>query len=79
MNIDFDHYRGSEIADEILVTLQEQRQLEIINKLNPTLGKEGNEFWYLYGSNPTEGVTGFGETVELAVIDFCKNYRTHKA
>lgn len=40
----------------------------------PTLGKDGNMWCALYGSNLMEGVSGFGESPDLAMHDFDRNW-----
>lgn len=79
MKIDFDHFRGSQIADEIQNNLAEQRMLTIIDLLKPTFSKDGNQFCYLYGENLQVGIAGFGSTVYEAMSDFCKAFYNDKA
>lgn len=76
--IDFNHHLGARIADEIQNNLAEQRKLELINKLNPTFTKDGNQFCYLYGENLQEGIAGFGDTPYLAMNDFCQKFYNEK-
>lgn len=40
----------------------------------PTLGIDGNQFFFLYGSNLMEGCAGFGDTAALAALDFDNNW-----
>lgn len=42
----------------------------------PTLGIDGNQWCALYGEDLMHGVAGFGDTPELAMIDFNKNWST---
>lgn len=74
IKIDFDHYRGSQIADEIQQNLSEERQLKIINLLNPTFSKDGNQFCYLYGKDLQSGIAGFGDTPYKAMDSFCQAF-----
>ncbi len=39
-------------------------------RMKPTLSREGNLWMALYGTNIQEGVCGFGETPEKAMIQF---------
>ncbi len=78
MKIDFDHYKGAQVGDEILNNLQEQRMLQMINLLSPTFSKDGNQFCYLYGENLQIGIAGFGDTPYEAMVDFYKAYTTEK-
>ena len=79
MNIDFDHFRGWQIADEIQNNLAEQRMLTLIDLLKPTFLKDGNQFCYLYGENLQVGIAGFGSTAYEAMSDFCKAFYNDKA
>lgn len=42
----------------------------------PALSIDGNMWCALYGANLQEGVAGFGETPEKAMLDFDKNWRS---
>jgi uncharacterized membrane protein len=79
MHIDFDHFRGSVIADEILNNLDDERQLQIIKNLGPTLGKDGNKWIYLLGEMPEHYLAGWGDTPYAAMQDFVKNFYNEKA
>jgi hypothetical protein len=43
-------------------------------RMRPKIYPDGNMWCVLYGENLQEGICGFGETVELACIDFDKNW-----
>jgi hypothetical protein len=45
----------------------------------PTLSVDGNQYCALYGENLHEGCAGFGDTADLAMWDFDKNWREQKA
>ena len=79
MKIDFDHYRGSQIADDIANQLDLDRRLSIINALKPSFGKDGNQWSYLYGELPNDCIVGFGDTPHDAMNDFVNNFYTQKA
>lgn len=79
MKIDFDHWKGSQIADEIQSNMQEERMLKLINLLNPKFGKDGNQWSYLYGELPNDCVVGFGDTPYQAMSDFFVNFCNAKA
>jgi len=48
--------------------------LELVGILGIEIGKDGNQWSYLFGSNIQEGVCGFGDTPMMATIDFCNNF-----
>ena len=43
-------------------------------RLRPAVYPDGNQWCALYGENLQEGVCGFGDTPELAALDFDKNW-----
>ena len=43
MKIDFDHWKGSQIGDEISNQLDLEKRLSIISALKPTFSKDGNQ------------------------------------
>lgn len=45
----------------------------------PALSVDGNMYCALYGDDLVQGVAGFGETAEAAMIDFDKNWYGKKA
>lgn len=77
-HIDFEHYRGAEIANIIVSNLEEQRQLQIIKNLQPTLGKDGNQWCYILGEMPVNYLAGWGDTPYEAMVDFVKNFHNEK-
>jgi len=79
MKIDFDHWRGSQIADEVQNQLTLDMQLSVLKALNPTFGKDGNQWSYLYGELPNDCIVGFGDTPYLAMVDFVHNFQSQKA
>ena len=79
MYIDFDHYRGAQLADELEIHLRMQEDLLTIAALKPTLSVDGNQYCYIIGQIPEpDCVVGFGDTPMLAMKDFCNNFRTQK-
>ena len=46
--------------------------------LRPRIYIDGNQWCALYGENLQDGIAGFGDTVELAMLDFDKNYSNYK-
>jgi hypothetical protein len=44
--------------------------------LKPDFGRDGNQWFFLFGENLAEGVAGFGDTPELAAAAFDKAWRT---
>lgn len=79
MKVDFDHFRGSQLADEMQINLTEQRMFQTLTALNPNFSKDGNQFCYLYGENLQVGIAGFGNTVYEAMVSFCNAFWTQKA
>jgi len=81
MKVDFDHYRGTEIADMEVSSLIEQRDMQLISILKPEFNKDGNMFCFTYPSQnglPNNCVQGFGKTPYLAACDFNKNFYNQK-
>lgn len=79
LNIDFNHWKGSQIGDTIQANLSEQRDLQIISALKPEFSKDGNTWCYLYGVLPNDCIVGFGETPREAMFDFVRNFDNQKA
>ena len=79
MKIDFDHYKGAQIADDIQLNLSEERELQIIRAFQPIFTKDGNQYCFLYGVLPNDCIVGFGDTAQLAMKDFCNNFWMQKA
>lgn len=44
--------------------------------MRPTLSIDGNKWCALYGDNIQDGVAGFGDSPNLAMYDFDKNWLT---
>lgn len=79
MKIDFDHWKGVQLGDEMSSMLIEKRMLQVIEALKPEFSKDGNQYCYLYGTLPNDCVVGFGDTPFKAMEDFCNNFYTEKA
>jgi len=79
MKIDFDHWKGSQIGDDIQINLSEERDFQIFRAFNPVFSKDGNQYCFLYGTLPNDCIVGFGDTPQLAMKDFCNNYFNQKA
>jgi len=79
MKIDFDHYKGSQIADQITSNLEDERKMNIVKMLNPAFSKDGNQFCFLFGTLPNDCIVGFGDTPYNAMVDFCNNFYMQKA
>lgn len=79
MKIDFDHWKGAQIGDDIQQQIMFERTLSIMKTFNPTFSKDGNQYCFLYGELPNDCVVGFGDTAFLAMIDFVKNFDSEKA
>lgn len=79
MYIDETRHKGSIILDLMIERLEDLYKLDLIEKLKPTLTKDGDQFCYLYGELPNDCVIGFGDTVGLAMNDFYVNFHGFKA
>jgi hypothetical protein len=79
MKIDFDHWQGSQIADEIKNQQYLEMQLSIIKALSPVFSMDGNQYCFLYGTLPNDCIVGFGDTPHDAMVDFVKSYYNQKA
>ena len=82
MKIDFDHYRGHQLADDYQRIIDEQAEVQLISLLKPELDMDGNMFCFTYPSKeglPNNCIQGFGETASEAVKDFNKNWYNRKA
>lgn len=82
MKIDFDHYLGSQIADEEMAILIEKRETQLISMLKPEFHQDGNMYCFTYPSReglPNDCVQGFGETPSKAACDFVNNFYNRKA
>ena len=77
--IDFNHWLGSEIGNQLLVNAQEASWLQIISNLKPTFGKDGNQFYYIIGNiEQPDCIVGFGETPYKAMVDFCRCFENDR-
>lgn len=79
MYIDETNVQGHQLLCDMQDRLDRLMKLDLIEKLKPTLYKDGNQFCYLYGTLPNDCVLGFGETVEKAMCDFWMNFHNEKA
>lgn len=82
MKIDFDHWRGSQIADEIQNNLSLERTLMLISALKPEFNQDGNMYCYTYPNReglPNDCIQGFGATPYEAMNAFANNFYTQKA
>lgn len=52
----------------------EQQEYNLFSLLKPKLSKDGDQWCVLYGENLQEGISGFGLTPYLAIIDFNKSF-----
>jgi hypothetical protein len=77
--IDFNHWLGSEIGNQLLSNAQEAKWLQTISYLKPKFGKDGNQFYYIIGEiEQPDCIVGFGETPHKAMIDFCRCFENVK-
>jgi len=79
MLIDFNHWQGSQIGNDISQLISQKGRLDIISALQPKFSKDGNQFCYLYGELPNDCIAGFGDTPVGAMEDFVNNFYNQKA
>jgi len=79
MKIDFEHWQGSLIGQEIITQLDLDRELSIFKALNPKFSKDGNQFCFLYGELPNDCIIGFGDTANQAMKNFILSFYNSKA
>ncbi len=60
-------------AIESQVTASEQQRPSVLFK--PLLSIDGDQYCVLYGSDLQTGIAGFGESPELAMLDFDKMWK----
>lgn len=54
--------------------LFEQQEYNLVSMLKPKIMKDGDQWHVLYGENIVEGISGFGDTPYLAILDFNKAF-----
>lgn len=79
MKIDFEHYLGNSIGEDIQNQQDLDRRLSIITALKPAFSKDGNQWCFLYGEQPNNCIVGFGDTPINAMDDFINNFYNEKA
>ena len=79
MKIDFDHWKGNQIAEEIQNQQDLDRVLSILKALNPKFSQDGNQWCYVYGEMPEHYIAGFGDTPYEAMNNFVNNFCMQKA
>lgn len=52
----------------------EQLEYNLFATLKPKFGKDGNQWYVLYGEDLQSGIAGFGDTLYLAILDFNKQF-----
>lgn len=62
------------VAQEFSITAEEARRPSVL--MRPDIRRDGNQWCALYGADLQCGVAGFGDSPELAMQDFDKNWRT---
>jgi hypothetical protein len=62
---------------DVAVSFAEHARPSVLYR--PRIGRDGNKWCALYGSNLAEGVCGFGDSPAEAMIDFDKNWTTKLA
>ncbi len=72
-NFDFSHH-AQIVAQEYQIAAYEQQRPSVL--LKPKMSIDGNQWCALYGDNLQDGVAGFGDSPDKAMLDLDKNYRT---
>ena len=54
--------------------LVENEEMNLFSILKPKISIDGNQYCVLYGDDLQSGVSGFGDTLMLAIYDFNKNF-----
>jgi hypothetical protein len=60
--------------EAIMTILQEQLDYNLFSMLKPGLSKDGDQWCVLLGENLQEGISGFGDTPYLAILEFNKAF-----
>ena len=68
-------YEAASCRSEAAQLLQETT---LVSQLKPIFSKDGNQWCFLYGENIQEGISGFGDTPWLAMMDFNMNFHNEK-
>jgi len=82
MKIDFDHWQGSQIAEQQMSILNESQDMQLISMLKPEFSMDGDMYCFTYPNLkgiPNDCIQGFGETAVKAARDFNKNFYNQKA
>jgi hypothetical protein len=79
MKIDFEHYLGNNIGEDIQRQQDLDRKLSIISALKPKFSRQGNQWCYLYGEMSSDYIVGFGDTPVNAMDDFINSFYNQKA
>jgi hypothetical protein len=69
----------TDFLQERLIQAQHEmidEQMRPFHLLKPAIGIDGNQYFFLYGTNLMEGVCGFGDTPQAASHDFDRNWHT---
>ena len=59
---------------EMMNLIVEKEEYNLFSILKPKVGKDGNQWYVLYGDDFHDGIVGFGDTIYLAIIDFNKQF-----
>jgi len=68
------HYDYQNAAESEKNAAANKENLSIIAALGLKPFTDGDMYCFLWGDDLQNGIAGFGETVDLAVLDFNKNY-----
>ena len=52
----------------------EKQEYNLFSMLKPKVSIDGNQYCVLYGDDLQEGISGFGDTIYLAILDFNKQF-----
>lgn len=69
--IDFNHWRGSEIADAIYTNILEASWMQAVGMLKPSIKIDGNQWCCILGDLPEPTcIAGFGDSPMQAMAAF---------
>ena len=67
VNSDLEH-------QEIMNNLILENEYKLFSMLKPSFGIDGDYWYVLYGKDLQDGISGFGKSLYLAILDFNKQF-----
>jgi hypothetical protein len=82
MSIDYEQLESSQrqhdqtlLQNERICNEYEKQAYEIFNTLKPEYKKDGDRWCVLLGEDVIVGITGFGKSLHLAILDWWENIK----